>query len=184
MRQLSSATPVAPSLYRNLHGQSGLVDDEAVWGGYPGEPDSLYVLGDSPIALGDFLDGYFRPGGEWYDASRNFAADAPGTYYDYSNLATALLGHLVESATGTPLDDHSDARIFAPLAMGDTGWHLADFAVNEVAMPYESFGTQFVAWGQYGYPDYPDGQARASASKLQHTIMRMISISERGARAR
>ncbi len=145
---------------------SGLVDDEAVWGGYPGEPGSLYVMGDSPIALGDFLRGYFVPGGPWYDPSRNFAGYAPGGGYEYSNLATALLGYLVEAATGAALDDHSDARIFAPLAMNETGWHLADFASIDVAMPYESFGGQFSEWGQYGYPDYPDGQLRSSARDL------------------
>ncbi len=145
---------------------SGLIDDEAVWGGYPGEAGSLYVLGDSPISLRDFMVGYFTPGGAWYDASRNFAPDPPGSAYEYSNLATALLGYLVEAATGTPLDDHSDTRIFAPLSMSDTGWHLADFAANDVAMPYESFGGDFYEWGLYGYPDYPDGQLRASVADL------------------
>lgn len=145
---------------------SGLVDDEDVWGGYPGEPGSLYVLGDSPISLRDFLVGYFTPGGAWYDPVRNFAADPPGTRFEYSNLATALLGYLVEAASAAALDAHSDAEIFAPLAMEDTGWHLADFVAGDVAMPYESFGGDFYEWGQYGYPDYPDGQLRASATDL------------------
>jgi CubicO group peptidase (beta-lactamase class C family) len=145
---------------------SGLADDENVWGGFPGEAGSLYTLGDSPIALRDFMVGYFTPGGAWYDPVRNFTKDAPGSGYLYSNLATALLGYLVEAATGTPLDDHSDARIFAPLGMSDSGWHLADFSPSDVAMPYESFGGEFFEWGQYGYPDYPNGQMRASATDL------------------
>lgn len=145
---------------------SGLIDDADVWGGYPGEANSLYVLGDSPIALGDFMRGYFTPGGAWYDAASNFAPGAPGTGYEYSNLASALLGHLIETATGTSLDDHSDARIFSPLGMGDTGWHLADFTVDDVAMPYESFRGEFLPWGHFGYPDYPNGQLRASVQDL------------------
>lgn len=145
---------------------SGLADDDFVYGGYPGEPDSLYVLGDSPIALGTFLEGYYVPGGDWYDADTNFTPNAPGTSYLYSNVATALLGHLVEASTGTPLDDWCDANIFAPLAMANTGWHLADFSASAVAMPYESFGGAFYEYGQYGYPDYPNGQLRSSAADL------------------
>jgi CubicO group peptidase (beta-lactamase class C family) len=145
---------------------SGLADDDFVYGGYPGEPDSLYVLGDSPIALGTFLEGYYVPGGDWYDAVANFTPYAPGTSYLYSNVATALLGYLVEASTGTPLDDWCDANIFVPLAMANTGWHLADFSVSAVAMPYESFGGDFYEYGQYGYPDYPNGQLRSSAADL------------------
>ncbi|MFN2377379.1 MAG: serine hydrolase domain-containing protein [Candidatus Binatia bacterium] len=145
---------------------SGLADDESVWGGFPGEAASLYVLGDSPIALRDFLVGYFTPGGQWYDAHRNFTASTPGTQYLYSNLATALLGYLVEAATGTSLDDHCDSHLFAPLGMLDTGWHLSDFAAVDLAMPYESFGGGLQEWGHYGYPDYPNGQLRASAADL------------------
>lgn len=145
---------------------SGLADDEDVWGGYPGEPDSLYVFGDSPIALRDFVSGYYVPGGQWYDPARNFTADSPGTGYLYSNVAVALLGQLVESATGTPLDDWCDAHIFAPLGMADTGWHLADFTASDVAMPYEAVAGGYAGYGQYGYPDYPNGQLRSSAADL------------------
>lgn len=145
---------------------SGLIDNDDVWGGYPGEPGSLYTLGDSAIALRDFMVGYYTPGGTWYDSSLNFANSAPGSRFEYSNLATALLGYLVEAATGTALDDHSDTQIFAPLAMSNTAWHLADFTANELAMPYESFGSERVEWGQYGYPDYPNGQLRSSAQDL------------------
>ncbi|MFT4569807.1 MAG: CubicO group peptidase (beta-lactamase class C family) [Hyphomicrobiaceae bacterium] len=145
---------------------SGLVDDDNVWGGYPGESGSLYALGDSPIALRDFMIGYFTAGGTWYDSSLNFTANAPGTNFEYSNLATALLGYLVEAATGTSLDDHSETRIFGPLGMSASGWHLADFTAADVAMPYESFGSSRVEWGQYGFPDYPNGQMRASAQDL------------------
>ncbi|MFN2426718.1 MAG: serine hydrolase domain-containing protein [Candidatus Binatia bacterium] len=154
---------------------SGLADDETVWGGYPGEPGSLYTLGDSPIELGTFLEGYYVPGGAWYDANRNFTPNPPGASYLYSNVATALLGHLVESATGTPLDDWCDANIFAPLAMTNTGWHLADFSTSAVAMPYESFGGNFYEYGQYGYPDYPNGQLRSSAADLARYLAAYIN---------
>ncbi len=124
-----------------------------------------YFDGDSPVSLGDFVEGYFTPGGDFYHETYNFSTNMPGENWDYCNVATALAGYLVE-ATGDPFDDHCDDRIFEPLGMANTGWHLADFDPDQVAMPYEATGGGFEPYGHYGYPDYPDGQLRASAADL------------------
>src|SRR5690349_3250215 len=58
--------------------------------------DASYTIGDSPIALGDFVRGYVTPGGGYYDHDWNFADECPGTIDDYSNVAIGLLGYLVE----------------------------------------------------------------------------------------
>jgi CubicO group peptidase (beta-lactamase class C family) len=136
--------------------------------------------GDSQIALGDFVEGYLVPGGQWYHETQNFNAWQPGTQYDYGNVATALAGFLVESAGGTPFDDQCDAGIFQPLGMTNTGWHLADFELNDVAMPYEWFDGSFVAYGHYGYPDYPDGQLRASAADMGRFLAAISAGGELG----
>jgi len=125
-----------------------------------------YSNGDSPHALGDFLEGYLVPGGLFYDADRNYYDAMPGDQYRYGNVATALAGHLPEVTTGTTLDDHCDAELFGPLGMDNTGWHLVDFDVADVAMPYAFNGTDYFQYGHYGYPDYPDGQLRTSAADL------------------
>ena len=140
---------------------SGIRDN---WGNMP------YSDGDSPHALGDFLEGYLVAGGKWYSATDNFNAIPPGTAFDYSNVATALAGYTVEATTGSAFDDYCDAHIFDVLGMESTGWHLADFADDTVAMPYAYSNGEHVAYGHYGYPDYPDGQLRSSINDLSRFL--------------
>jgi CubicO group peptidase (beta-lactamase class C family) len=132
----------------------------------------IYCQGDSPISLGDFVKGYLVPGGEYYASS--YMVAPPGTVYQYSNFGFALLGYLVETISGIPFDVYTELSIFEPLGMDSTGWHLADLGSASIAMPYRcnnnsSDGTSaFVCqpFGQYGYPDYPDGSLRTSARQL------------------
>ena len=134
---------------------------------------SLYTTGDSPILLGRFLAGYLVPGGKWYDPGKNFYAAAPGTKFAYSNIGFALAGHLVEAIEGVPFDLYCQAAIFQPLGMQDTSWRFADFAPDSVAMPYGwNPSTQsFVPYGQYGYPDYPNGGLRSSVRDLARFLL-------------
>lgn len=127
--------------------------------------EELYVDGDSPIALGDFLEDYLSEGGAYYDADWNFWGD-PGEIYDYSNVAVSLAGYLVEAATGTPFDTFCERRIFEPLGMDETGWHLADIDEDNLAMPYAWSDGDWEPYGFYGYPDYPDGGLRSSAPQM------------------
>ncbi len=46
----------------------------------------------------------------------------PGTRYYYSCLNMILLGRMVERASGQPLDEFCQARIFGPLGMRDTAF--------------------------------------------------------------
>jgi CubicO group peptidase (beta-lactamase class C family) len=149
---------------------SGIRDRGNVWGQL-GDPDALYVYGDSEIPLGEFLEGYLVEGGEWYNAERNFYDALQGDEYHYSNIASALAGYLLEVTTGVPLDDHSDANIFGPLGLTNTGWHLADHDESLVAMPYRWSGGQHEPFGHFGYPDYPDGQLRSSPADLARFML-------------
>ena len=131
--------------------------------GSPGSGD-LYSYGDTSITLAEFMEGYFVPGGQWYNSVANFRNRMPGDQYEYSNFAAALAGYLVETITGTKLRDHSVGNLFGPLGMTNTGWHLADFSdVSLIAMPYSGNNTEI---GHYSYPDYPDGQLRSSPADL------------------
>src|SRR3954469_9610886 len=49
----------------------------------------------------------------------------PGASWEYS-VATGLLGRVVEGGSGQPLDPAFKARIFEPLGMTDTGFHVPD----------------------------------------------------------
>jgi len=126
-----------------------------------------YVKGDAAVPLGRFLKGYFTPGGRWWTPGVYYPF-APGHAYRYCNMSASLAAYLVEAVTATHFDDYCDAHIFAPLGMNATGWHLRDLNPATVAMPYRYVRAtgRYQAYGQYGYPDYPDGELRTSVSQL------------------
>jgi CubicO group peptidase (beta-lactamase class C family) len=132
-----------------------------------------YGRGDSSVGLGDFLRDYFSPRGRYFDPDRNFYPYPPGAHYRYCNMGVSLAAYLVEAASGAPFDRWCDDHIFRPLRMRNTGWHLADVDRSAVAMPYRyiAFRDRFRPYGQYGYPDYPDGQLRSRSTDLaKHLI--------------
>jgi CubicO group peptidase (beta-lactamase class C family) len=138
--------------------------------------NGVYVDGDSPIALGDFLGDYFTAGARFYDAERNFLSSHPGRRYRYCNVGVALAAYLVEAASGVAFDAWCEDRIFSPLGMADTSWHLAGLHRREIAMPYRYVATddRYRAYGQYGYPDYPDGQLRTSITSLARFLAMFV----------
>jgi CubicO group peptidase (beta-lactamase class C family) len=132
---------------------------------------SVYVYGDSPIPLGEYVEEYFTPGGIYYSVSGNFYNWAPGTGWSYCNEAFALIGHLVETISGIPFDQYCNDSLFAPLGMHRTSWFLADLDTNNVAMPYTWNGTGYTPEGYYGYADYPAGQLRTSSVELTRHLI-------------
>ena len=139
---------------------SGIRDRWSVW-------DDLYAEGDSTIPLGTFLEGYLVPAGEDYRLT-NFYDTKPGSRYRYSNVGAALAAFLVEVASGDGFDAWCETDIFEPLGMDRAGWHLTDVPAADVAMPYRwsADRSRYVPYGQYGYPDYPDGALRTTAPQI------------------
>ena len=128
--------------------------------------DTVYVAGDSPLPLGDFMQGYFEVGGPYYYAEDNFYTYAPGVDYNYCNEGIALLGYMVEVFTGQPFNNYCNEHIFEPLCMTNTGWFLSELDTNLIAHPYDYISGSYYDYGLYGYPDYPDGQLRTTSLSL------------------
>jgi CubicO group peptidase (beta-lactamase class C family) len=143
-----------------------------------------YVSGDAEMALGTFLRRYLAPKGA--DLSpNNYYAFGPGRSYRYANVGVALAAYVVEAAAGIGFDTWCERRIFAPLGMDRAGWHLEGLPRKEIAMPYGWSGEKngYVPFGQYGYPDYPDGALRTTAPQLaRHLAMVMGKGSWQGHR--
>ncbi len=160
------AWPDSPITFRMLLTHTSSIRDRwPVW-------DDLYFPGDSPIGLGEFLEGYLVEGGKDYVAEQNFAAYSPGAQYQYCNIGAALAGYLIESITEIPFDQYCDEHIFQPLGMTRTAWHLADLPEDEVALPYTwSAAEGYTTPGHYGYPDYPDGQLRSTVPDLARFLL-------------
>ena len=58
----------------------------------------------------------------------------PGTRWEYSR-STDVLGRLIEVISGKPLDQFFEERIFKPLKMVDTGFHVEPEKMNRLAQP-------------------------------------------------
>ncbi len=123
-----------------------------------------WSMGDSPIALGTYLQEYLTPGGKYY-SSTNYSAKQPGGLYKYCNIGAALAGYLVEAITKIPFDQYCRDSIFQPLGMTNTAWFLKDLNSLQIARPYTWSGS-YLDHGLYGYPDYPDGQLRTTLRSL------------------
>jgi len=49
-------------------------------------------------------------------------AGAPGTAFAYSSGVTMLIAHVLERATGVPLDDYAARHLFAPIGIAQSYW--------------------------------------------------------------
>ncbi|HET7867554.1 MAG TPA: serine hydrolase domain-containing protein [Burkholderiaceae bacterium] len=59
----------------------------------------------------------------------------PGSVFDYSR-ATDVLGRVVEVVSGQPLREFFQQRIFGPLGMADTGFHVPASQHHRLAEPF------------------------------------------------
>lgn len=154
----------------------------------------MYQCGDPQVALGDWIEGYLKPGGRFYDAADNFHPWAAGDGWEYNNVAFGVLAYTVERMAGTPFARYCRSRIFEPLGMAETSWYLADIDLSRHVVPYswsEGGNVLSPTWGgrplgviregvgavipegdghhgscPYNHPNFPDGFLRTSVRQL------------------
>jgi CubicO group peptidase (beta-lactamase class C family) len=131
---------------------------------------NFLVSGDSPLSLREFLEGYLSPGGRWFTADGSYIGFRPGERFSYSNVGIALAGYLGERLTGRSLKAETARDIFAPLGMSPAAWSLGDLGQAPQATPYEMSGENLVPISPIGYPDWPAGLLRTSATSLTRFI--------------
>ncbi len=141
---------------------------------------SEYVPGDSPIALGQFLQDYLTPGGKYYSAELNYSKSAPGTASSYSNFGASLAAYIVEAITGIPFDQYCKTHIFQPLGMTETSYRFADLEKSRIAMPYgyRSITGDYHPYGFLGCPLYPAGWVITSAPQLARHLLAFMQYGE------
>jgi CubicO group peptidase (beta-lactamase class C family) len=128
---------------------------------------------DNPLPLGEFLQAYLSPDGDFHDAG-NFASYPPGTERQYSSIGFGLAGYLVEVLSGVPLNQFSAAHIFRPLGMDATGWMLTEINPQQHAKLYEWNGEEQIPVEWYGLVTWPDGGLRTSTRDLARFYAAMI----------
>jgi CubicO group peptidase (beta-lactamase class C family) len=139
--------------------------------------ERLQCHGDPEVGLRRFVEGYLVPGGEFYDSAGNFCSWAPGGNYQYSNLAMALAGYVVEALTDSFHHSTRDS-LFLPLAMDRTVWYFRDIDTNSMAMPYDFAAGQYVRFGHQSLPDVPAGEMKSSAPQLGRLLSMMLGWGE------
>jgi CubicO group peptidase (beta-lactamase class C family) len=133
--------------------------------------------GDSPEALGAFLESYFVPGGaNW--SEENFVDAKPGTHREYSNIGAGLAGYIVERAAGEKLDAYTKRVIFEPLGMKRTGWFLSDVDRAQHSTLYVSQNGLTIPIPLYGFTTYPDGGVRTSVADLSRFFAMLLGGGE------
>lgn len=126
---------------------------------------------DCVMSLSQYFNEVFLQTGAYY-AAENFSNNTPGTSDEYSNLATALIGYLVERITSVPFDEYGKNNIFIPLGMNKTEWRLAHTPLSEIAIPYSDEITS--PNPHYTFPDYPNGGLRTNVLDLSNFLMMVI----------
>lgn len=147
---------------------SGITDREPIYS------NAYHYGGDSPVSLEDFLTSYFDQKGKYY-SQENFLKQKPGTYWEYSNIATALAGYIVERVTRTPLNEYSKKNIFKPLHMNHSGWFLSEIDSAAHSKQYDKQSDTLKQIPLYGLPTYPDGGVRTSVSELSKFFIAMLN---------
>lgn len=104
------------------------------------------------------LESYLRP----LLAERSAWVGVPGEGEMYSNLGIALAGLVVERAAETDFRRFCEARIFAPLDMGDTRWFYGDLSRAQQARYATPYDADDEPYAIYGFNDYPSGLLRST----------------------
>lgn len=63
-------------------------------------------------------------------------ANVPGFAYEYSNLAFAMLGRIINVVSGKPYQQYITETILKPLGMNDTEWEYANVPASKLALGY------------------------------------------------
>ncbi len=146
---------------------SGITDRTSVY-------RATYHYGDAPEPLGEFLKGYFVPGGKDYSKD-NFLAKMPGTHREYSNIGAGLAGYIVEIAVGEKLDTYAKKRIFTPLGMNDTAWSLAAVDPAKHSKLFVAQKGLTIPIPLYDGTTYPDGGVRTSVADLSKFFIALLN---------
>lgn len=166
------AYPDTPITFRMLLAHtSGIIDGPSY--------NQSYTIGkseDPMLALGDYLNGYFTPGGEFYQAKKNFSRNTPGAVYEYSNVGFGLVGYLAERIAGKPFDQVCRDEVFVPLGMNHSAWYYREVDKSIWAMPYayNILSRSYSPIGAYGFSTYPDGALKTSANDFARFLAPFI----------
>lgn len=147
-----------------LSGTSCILDN-------PAQLNALTTLGDSPIALKDFLKEYLTPTGIYFSAANFSGADKPGRYYEPSKAAISLAAYIVERVAGTNINEYAKAQINTDLGFFNCGFFLNELIAENIATMHDNSAGAMAEIQPYGYPYYPGGQYWNSITSMSRLLL-------------
>ena len=126
---------------------------------------------NEPISLSEFLHNQLSIDGLWYKNEGQFYSSKPGTEYHYSNIASALLGYIIELATNKPYHEFIQTYLLDPLQMSHTSWDYRTEFDKEYAIQYFHTGP---AVPRSEWIIYPAGGLMASIEDLSLYLQEML----------
>ena len=136
----------------------------------------LYGHEDNTTDLEKLIREFVTPGGKYYD-DQNFTDDAPGTQYEYCNIAFSVLGLIVERLSGQPFEDYCKANIFKPLKMDETTFLLSKTNLDNFAYnySYDEQDSTFKKIQPFTWPGYMDGSLRTSITEYSNFMIMLLN---------
>ena len=134
---------------------------------------------DGPWAhrLGEFLQNYLVPGGQFYNDTLYSPNNPPGASRIYSTVGVALLGYLVECIAGQDFYEYCQDSIFMPLGMENSSWFMDDLDWRNMAQLYYANG-QIQPWPSR--PDGPGVNLSISSYDLSQFLTAMVQHGRNG----
>lgn len=123
----------------------------------------------NPVPLEDYLAEYFVENGALY-GDNNFLDIDPGDSWSYSNVATALMGFVIESATQVEFASYVETNVMAPLQMSNTTFNILEVDLEQNAVPYLDKNTPLPFYGNHGYPE---GSIHTTNTDLSYYLLDM-----------
>jgi CubicO group peptidase (beta-lactamase class C family) len=103
----------------------------------------------------------------------------PGTAWHYTNFGIGVLGRIIEVASGQAFDDFMAARLFEPLGMSDTSFHVQPDKASRVATVYTTTGGRLTPLDpsliRSGGISSPDSGVLSTAGDLARFLQMMIN---------
>ncbi|MBZ9607831.1 beta-lactamase family protein [Clostridium estertheticum] len=152
-----------PVTLRNLLTHTAGLDDRLPLY-YKSTGDKFY---DSVEPLGEFLKINLPP-----------VITKPGSYWQYSVHGFALVGYLVEKASGMTIDKYVTDYILKPLQMENSSYWLNKGIIGNMSRPYKYEKGEFLDAAYTLCSDHPSGAVCATASDMAKFMIMHLNNGE------
>ena len=117
----------------------------------------------------EWISEFLTPGGFIYNP-KAWCDFPPGAEHYYSNIGYILLGVLLEELTNQSVEEYCTKNIFEPLDMKNTSYHLKDFDIKRIAIPYVWFGGKYITLPIYDLNNMEVASVKTTVSDLSHFL--------------